>query len=311
MKATEREGTAMRPWRLRRWHRALAVLALALLVSPTLVQPGVAQADDLPDPILFVHGFRGNASRWSTMIERFEADGWPADRLFAITYDSTKSNADIAADVGDAVDAILATTGAPEVDIVAMSMGSLNSRYYLKFLGGAAVVDDWVSLAGPNHGTRAANLLCFGGQSVPCEEMKIGSAFLAQLNAGDETPGSVSYGTFWSPCDSMINPLSGEGISYGIASARELMRWLPDSLDDGAAVTVALRSFDRWFRHAHRVHFFSCVVAHRLMGNPWWAKHMIRAADRDPLVFQDALQLLFGKGRIHARTVWRILRNGW
>jgi triacylglycerol lipase len=111
-----------------------------------------------------------------------------------------------AADVGDAVDDILATTGAPKVDIVAMSMGSLNSRYYLKFLGGTAVVDDWVSLAGPNHGTRAANLLCAGGQSVPCEEMKLGSAFLAQLNAGDETPGSVSYGTFWSPCDSMINP---------------------------------------------------------------------------------------------------------
>ena len=26
------------------------------------------------------------------------------------------------------------------------------------------------------------------------------------LNAGDETPGSVRYATWWSPCDEIINP---------------------------------------------------------------------------------------------------------
>jgi triacylglycerol lipase len=198
------------------WRRALAAVALlAVAVGATLIQPGPAQAADPPDPILFVHGYGGNASRWDTMIDRFQADDWPADRLFAITYDSGKSNAQIAEDVDAAVDSILATTGAAKVDVVAMSMGGLNSRHYVKFLGGTAVVDDYVSMAGPNHGTTTANLLCPGGQNVACQEMKVGSAFLANLNAGDETPGGVSYGTFWSPCDSMVNP----GSSVSLAGA--------------------------------------------------------------------------------------------
>jgi triacylglycerol lipase len=35
-----------------------------------------------------------------------------------------------------------------------------------------------------------------------------GSAFLNALNSGTETPGapSVHYGTWWSPCDEIINP---------------------------------------------------------------------------------------------------------
>jgi triacylglycerol lipase len=36
--------------------------------------------------------------------------------------------------------------------------------------------------------------------------MRPGSTFLKELNAGDETPGEVSYGTWWSPCDEFINP---------------------------------------------------------------------------------------------------------
>ena len=33
-----------------------------------------------------------------------------------------------------------------------------------------------------------------------------GSIFLSQLNSGDETPGDARYGTWWSPCDEVINP---------------------------------------------------------------------------------------------------------
>jgi len=100
------------------------------------------------------------------------------------------------------IDAILARTGATRVDIIAHSAGSVSSRYYIKNLGGDTKVDAWVSLAGPNHGTDDANNCSF----TPCVELRLGPAFLAALNSGDETPGSVRYATWWSPCDETINP---------------------------------------------------------------------------------------------------------
>jgi triacylglycerol lipase len=104
--------------------------------------------------------------------------------------------------VANRVAQIKAATGAAKVDIITHSMGGLSTRYYLKNLGGTANVDDWVSLGGPNHGTGWA-YLCF---TTPCVQMRPGSSFLNALNATDETPGSVNYGTWWSPCDEVINP---------------------------------------------------------------------------------------------------------
>jgi triacylglycerol lipase len=155
------------------------------------------------DPILFVHGWSGSASNWNTMIGRFEKDGWPKSYLSAYTYNTSQSNKiDAEKEVKSHVESLLKSTGASKVDIIAHSMGSLNTRWYIKFDGGESKVDDWVSLGGPNHGTETANL-CFG---TACEEMRIGSKFLSELNASDETPGTVNYGTWWSPCDEFINP---------------------------------------------------------------------------------------------------------
>ena len=43
--------------------------------------------------------------------------------------------------------------------------------------------------------------------------MRIGSTFLKELNEGDETPGTVNYGTWWSPCDEIINPDSSVALT--------------------------------------------------------------------------------------------------
>ncbi|HEY8490833.1 MAG TPA: triacylglycerol lipase [Dehalococcoidia bacterium] len=179
----------------------VAVLSLALALALFAPSGRESRATHV-DPILFVHGFSGSASNWDTMISRFRSDGWESDRLFAITYDSSRSNAEIAQTVKNAVDQIRAQTGAAKVDIITHSMGGLSSRYYLKFLGGQDVVDEWVSLGGPNHGTTSA-YFC---STISCVEMRPGSSFLTNLNAGDETPGAVRYGTWWSPCDTVINP---------------------------------------------------------------------------------------------------------
>ena len=156
------------------------------------------------DPILFVHGYAGNGGNWQAMKARFVADGWSAAGLFSCNYSFTASNASSATEIAAQVDEILRSTGASRVDIIAFSMGSISSRYYLRNLGGSAKVDAWVSLAGPNHGTDAVeyNNCAF----TPCREIAPGSAFLAELNSGDETPGLVRYATWRSPCDTTINP---------------------------------------------------------------------------------------------------------
>lgn len=169
-----------------------------------------ASAASAVDPILFVHGYARSASDWNTMIGRFEKDGWSKSQLSAYSYNTSTSNVTTAEKVVKSeVEKLLASTKASKVDVIAHSMGSLNTRWYVKFLGGEGTVDDWVSLGGPNHGTDFANF-CF---SASCVEMRIGSKFLSELNAGDETPGAVNYGTWWSPCDSIINPDSSVALS--------------------------------------------------------------------------------------------------
>ncbi|MGW4737625.1 esterase/lipase family protein [Nocardia xishanensis] len=185
--------------------RRLGMAAITLVATATaalgMATPQAAAAP-ARDPILFVHGWQGSASNWDYMWSRFLGAGYSAGEMARFSYDSSQSNEDIALEVKAQVDALRAKTGAAKVDIITHSMGGLNSRWYLKNLDGLNFVDDWVSIGGPNHGTDVAN----GCLDASCEEMRPGSAFLAELNNGDETPGKVNYGTWWSPCDEIINP---------------------------------------------------------------------------------------------------------
>jgi triacylglycerol lipase len=189
-------------------RRLTAILAaIALCITGAALAPAAMAKE----PILFVHGWSESASAWNTMIANFEKDGYAKSELSAYSYNTSNSNKTTAEnEVKSRVEALKKATGATKVDIVAHSMGSLNTRWYIKFVaGGEANVDDWVSLGGPNHGTEFANF-CFG---TACTEMRVGSKFLAELNAGDETPGAVNYGTWWSPCDEIINPDSSVALS--------------------------------------------------------------------------------------------------
>jgi triacylglycerol lipase len=191
---------------VRRRLKAFAT-AIALCIAGLALTPASSLA---LDPILFVHGWSGSSSNWNTMKSRFEKDGYPASHLVAYSYNTSNSNKVSAEkEVKPRVESLLKATGATKVDIVAHSMGSLNSRWYIKFLGGETKVDEWVSLGGPNHGTNFA----YGCWSTACTEMRPGSTFLKELNAGDETPGAVNYGTWWSPCDEIINPDSSVPLS--------------------------------------------------------------------------------------------------
>jgi len=198
----------MRQWPV--W-KGLVVFACASAICVAGVAcpgPGSTAAE----PILFIHGYNRNASDWNQMILRFEVDGWPKSRLSAYSYDTGQSNKISAEEVRSHVESLLKATGAGKVDIIAHSMGSLNTRWYIKFLGGESKVDDWVSLGGPNHGSTFGDFLC-PSSNASCVEMRSGSTFLTALNAEDETPGGVNYGTWWSPRDGVVFPASSTPLS--------------------------------------------------------------------------------------------------
>lgn len=188
-------------------RRPAILLAVLLPLLTVLAVP--SSAATAKRPILFVHGWNSSAATWDTMVANFKNNGWTDAELHRWSYDTSQSNTLTAQEVASRVDSIRSTTGWDKIDVIAHSMGSLSSRYYLKNLGGDLKVDDWISLGGPNHGTDTANLC---GQTS-CIEMRIGSSFLADLNAGDESPGALDYATYWSPCDTVINPDSSVSVA--------------------------------------------------------------------------------------------------
>jgi len=181
-------------------RRVLAIVATAVVFAFFLVVP--AQAATAHQPILFVHGWNSSGATWNEMLASLRAIGYTDSELFAISYNTSQSNVTTAQQLKTKVDEIQAQTGWATIDVISHSMGSMSSRYYLKNLGGQGEVDAWVSLAGANHGTSTARFC----PQTSCKEMKPKSSFLTALNSVDETPGAVRYRTWWSACDTTINP---------------------------------------------------------------------------------------------------------
>lgn len=93
-----------------------------------------------------------------------------------------------------------------KVNILGHSQGPLEPRWAIKWWPSLqSEVDHVVMMAAPNHGTVSADA-SFGCAS--CYQMRPGSNFLNALNAGDETPGPVSYVSLYSSTDELVQPAS-------------------------------------------------------------------------------------------------------
>ena len=162
----------------------------------------------LPErPVIFVHGYISGAWVWDNMRASMVADGFDPNLLFAWQYNTTTvSNAVIADNFGAYLDQVLAQTGATQVDVVSHSMGSLNTRWCMKFGSCAGKVHTWVSVAGANHGTTVGQFCYDTWAVITCYEMIPGSDFLATLNAAPEIPEGVRAFTLWTPADGVIVP---------------------------------------------------------------------------------------------------------
>jgi triacylglycerol esterase/lipase EstA (alpha/beta hydrolase family) len=108
-----------------------------------------------------------------------------------------------AAQLGDFVERVLAATGADKVSLVGHSQGGMMPRYYLRFLGGAAKVDELIGLAPSNHGTTVPVI---GLGCRACKQQAAGSPFLTNLNAGREVEPGVDYTVLVTRYDEVVVP---------------------------------------------------------------------------------------------------------
>ncbi len=110
----------------RRFLQGTAVVTL-------LGYAGALRADAAPIPIVFVHGDSDYAATWETMIWRFESNGYPRDRLFAISFTDPQARDDNTAaqpnrsstddelkELSAFIDKVLKQTGAEKFAIVAL-----------------------------------------------------------------------------------------------------------------------------------------------------------------------------------------------
>jgi len=207
-----------------------------------------------PAPVVLVHGtFEGAYDNWVTASPKVKAAGYC---VFALEY-GDRGTGDIAASAGQLqrfVDAVLAATGARKVSLLGHSQGGMMPRYYIKFLGGEKKVDDLVGLAPSNHGTTNPGAIVAGATFCPaCDQQRAGSAFLTQLNAGDETPGSVSYTQIETRYDEVVTPYTSAFLTGGSNTANVLLQdACPAEVidhhempNDGLAIRWALQALGR------------------------------------------------------------------
>jgi triacylglycerol lipase len=172
--------------------RRTTIIPALVLLSLLATAPGVAGATG-PDPVLLVHGYRGNPSTWADMEAYLTAHGHPTVYAIDLPGEDNVANA-------RAIASTLRKLGWKRVDLVGQSMGGLSARWFAKFLAKATTIDAYVSLGTPQYGIWSACLLpsTYGGQMCPT------SRFLADLNAGDDTPGATFWTTIYSTGDEFV-----------------------------------------------------------------------------------------------------------
>jgi pimeloyl-ACP methyl ester carboxylesterase len=136
----------------------------------------VGAAHDQRLPVLLIHGYFCNRALWRPMAARLVAGGHAVD---AVDLEPPFASIDdYVPRIAEAVDALRARTGAPQVALVGHSMGGLAARAYLRAYGDDAVACV-MTLGTPHRGTFHARF----GQSRNVRQMRRDSDWLRTLAA--------------------------------------------------------------------------------------------------------------------------------
>ncbi len=184
-----------------------AVTAVLALTVPLSFRRGRVRALDGREdrrPVVFLHGYAQHSANFIWLIRRLRADGWL--HLYSVRHGAVGGDIErSAARLGTELDRIRRESGAPQLDVVAHSMGGLVARACLGARGRASGIARLVTLGTPHQGT-----LVFPRFRVDpmVAQMRPGSAMLARLADGRAATAAADCIAIYSADDAIVVPAS-------------------------------------------------------------------------------------------------------
>ena len=105
---------------------------------------------------------------------------------------------------------------------------------------------------------------------------------------------------------SMINPMSGEGIFYGM-EAGYLLAKNTCNLIDSPDLTKGIADYEKAFSKRFRKHYLSCALARLLLQSPFMTKRLLKVASNDQNTIDFVVELLFDEAYLTFGEVMKIV----
>ena len=105
---------------------------------------------------------------------------------------------------------------------------------------------------------------------------------------------------------SMINPMSGEGIFYGM-EAGYLLAKNTYNLIDSPDLTKGIADYEKAFSKRFRKHYLSCALARLLLQSPFMTKRLLKVASNDQNTIDFVVELLFDEAYFTFGEVMKIV----
>ena len=104
---------------------------------------------------------------------------------------------------------------------------------------------------------------------------------------------------------SMINPMSGEGIFYGMESGFLLAENTHNLLqNDKEEINNGLKSYQKSFNKRFSKHYLSCALARLVLQSPFMTQRLLAIASIDQHTIDFVVELLFDEARLTLKEVF-------
>lgn len=221
-----------------------------------------ARAQAAAPPILMVHGNGDHAALWLTALWRFEANGWPRERLMAVSMPDPvarsndavpqphrSSSAEQTGRLAGFVAELRARTGAERVALLGNSRGGYPIRDFVVAQGGGPQVSHAITCGTPHRGV-------FDWEFNEGSEFNGRSPFLRRLNAGTtDVVAGTAFLTLRSDNDLFAQPdgrfVGRPGVPTGVDEQSHTLRGATNLLLPGLdhrEVAYHWRAFREQFR---------------------------------------------------------------